>query len=172
MGSEREDKELAPPLQDDRKAALEHYVQRLQTVYVRWYVRSKRRNKQLWYLSQATALLASFSAAVVAAVLTPEQLGTVPAARTALVVLPLIASLASSVLAQWRPREFMLLRDAGREGVENVIESARARYPAIAGDGPALTALHTELVQQVSAIERSQLSEFAKSSAPEAHQKS
>jgi len=145
--------------------ALERYVTELETDYLHWYEFSVKLNFGGWQVAQTTAMLASFGAAVLAALLTEEQFKTFSVGRIFLVILPLVASLASTVLGQMRPREIMLVRDAGREAIQNLIAEARATYPGIMDNDAEIAAYHQQLVKRVSAIEQAQSMEFAKASA-------
>jgi hypothetical protein len=153
------------PLSVKPNEALEQYVAALETDYLAWYQWSVKMNFGGWQAAQATAMLASFGAAVLAALLTENQLKAFSTGRIFLVVLPLVASLASTILGQMRPREIMLVREAGREAIQNLIAEARAIYPSIAQDPAKLTEFHQQLAKRVSVIEQSQSMEFAKASA-------
>ena len=149
------------PLDADPRRAFEVYVSQLEAEYLPWYRRAINVNFWAWQVAQMVTLLAGFGAAVLAGVVEPSMLRGYSTERVALVVLPLLASLASAFLGQMRPREIMVLRDAGRETIENLIAEAQAEYPTLV-DTEAITAYHRELVRRVSALEQSQLATFAK----------
>jgi hypothetical protein len=154
------------PLIADPTEAFGRYMGELRSEYLSWYQSAIKVNSWGWQIAQGVGLAASFAAAVLAALWKEQTMMSFETIRVWLIVLPLIASFASSILVQLRPREIMLLRDAGREAIQNLIADAEARYPAIASDPAAISLLHQELVARVSAIEQSQTAEFAKTSAP------
>jgi hypothetical protein len=80
------------------REALEVFILHLAAVYYPWYERAVARNHYLWLSGQMIALLAGFGTGLLAALLTEEQFRGLQAGRIALIVLPVLGSVASTVL--------------------------------------------------------------------------
>lgn len=141
---------------DNPKDALRMYILELEQDYYPWYSRSSNRLQWGWGVGQATALIAGVLASVLAAAASHESLSKFGVVRTALVLLPIVGALASSLLAQTRARELLALRERGREAIQALISRARADYAAASEDSARLSSLHASLVQEVSRLEREQ----------------
>src|SRR2546428_11446 len=92
---------------DTPKEALHQYILELERDYYPWYARASDRLKWSWGLGQSTVLLAGVLASVLAAAASKEAFSQFGWIRTALIVLPMIGALASSLLAQTRARELL-----------------------------------------------------------------
>ena len=145
---------------ENPKEALRMYILELERDYYPWYSRSSNRLKWVWGVGQATALIAGVVASVLAAAATAESLTRFGPVRTALVLLPIVGALASSLLAQTRARDLLALRERGRESIQALISRARADYAAAADDSARLALLHVSLVQEVSRLECEQAVDF------------
>lgn len=145
---------------ENPKEALRMYILELERDYYPWYNRSSNRLKWGWGLGQGTALIAGVTASVLAAAASDQSLKTFGLVRTALVLLPIVGALASSLLAQTRARDLLALREHGREVMQALISRARADYAAAADDSVRLASLHTALVKEVSQLERDQSAGF------------
>lgn len=145
---------------DNPKDALASYILELRQHYYPWYASHSRRHSQFLAIGQGVAIVAGMLASVLAASVTKEMMIQFGFIKTALVVLPLIGTLASSFLAQARVRELLALRERGRERIQALVSQAEADYAAAADDDAKLTAIHSALVAEVSQLEQHQAVEF------------
>jgi phosphate/sulfate permease len=67
------------------------------------------------------ALISGVVASVLAAAADKDDIGSLGRIRTALIVLPLIGAVASSLLAQTRVKELLGLRESGRETMQRLV---------------------------------------------------
>lgn len=100
-------------------------------------------------------LVSGFATAILAALLRQENFKTWGAAHIAIVVLPLISSLASTFLVQSRIAELEALRERGRETVQRLASEARVNFAAAASPEQ-LTKIHLALVSAISTLEQEQ----------------
>jgi hypothetical protein len=143
---------------DSPIAALQAYVEDLKTDYYPWYLRATNLHSWLWAIGQGVAIVASLSAALVAALTTQQQFAEYT--RGVLVVLPLVGTFASSLVLQTKVRELLSLRERGRERIQTLISMAQADFADAHGDDKKVTAIHKALVESVSQLEREQSLEF------------
>ena len=104
------------------REALEVFILHLEAVYYPWYEHSVSRNYYLWLISQLIALLAGFGTGLLAALLTEEQFRGFQAGRITLIVLPVLGSLASTVLIQSRVNARWALREEGRIAFQTLLK--------------------------------------------------
>jgi hypothetical protein len=147
------------PLADTPKAALEIYIDELETLYYPWYEAAANRNYWFWCIAQAVAMLAGFGTAIAAGLLKDEQFKGFGWGRILLIVLPIIGSLASTFLIQVRVRELLGLREQGRQAIQHLTETGMVRFAA-ANSPEEHTEIHRWLVDQVAAVEREQTKGF------------
>src|SRR5262249_6810406 len=95
-------------LPNEPQGGLEQFILELEHDYYPWYDRASTFNKVMWMIGQGTAIVAGAASAVVASVLEPAEL---PTFKWLLVLLPLIAAFATSLLVQTRVREVLALRE-------------------------------------------------------------
>ena len=107
---------------DNPKAACENYIEELETLYYPWYDKVASRHYYFWCILQAIATMAGFITAILASLLKPDQLDGFSWGRIALIVLPFIGSLASTLLIQIRIRQLLGLRERGRQAFQHLIE--------------------------------------------------
>jgi hypothetical protein len=141
------------------REALEVFILHLAEVYYPWYGRSVSRNYYLWLSSQMIALLAGFGTAVLAALLTEEQFRGLQAGRIALIVLPILGSVASTVLIQSRVNARWALREAGRIAFQTLVNDARKDFAAASSEAEC-KAIHEKLNHKTAEIEKSQSMSF------------
>lgn len=144
---------------DTPKAALASFITELETYYYPWYDSATSRNYYTWFVAQALSLVSGFGTAVIAALLHDDQFKSWGAGHIALVVLPLVGSLASTFLVQSRVAEMEALREAGRETIQRLANHARADFAAAASPED-YTKLHRSLAAEVSTLERDQSRAF------------
>jgi hypothetical protein len=145
---------------DNPKDALRLYLEELETDYYPWYRRSSNRLKWAWGVGQSTALIAGVLASVLAAATPQAKLTQFGFVRIALIVLPIVGALASSLLAQTHAKDLLALREGGREKIQDIIARARAEYAAAGNDLTRLSSLHSLLIDKVGKLEREQASGF------------
>jgi hypothetical protein len=133
---------------------LTKYVEHLHT-YSIWYAESVRRYAVAFYGLQLTVILAGFLTAVLAAF--EEQIGL--QIRPAIVILPLLGSLAAGALYQFRVYDLWRLREDGRIAFQDLDTEARRRLAAVTDEADCSRA-HEELQQQATKIERDQADRF------------
>lgn len=143
----------------DPKAALARYITELETNYLPWYERSSRRLQVLWGIGQMTAILAGIGTSVLAAMASERTFSDYAPLRLAIVLLPLLGTLASALLGQTRAKELLGLREQGREVIQRIVSQARADY-ASAANNSETSALHRALIAAVSDLERAQSLNF------------
>jgi ABC-type uncharacterized transport system permease subunit len=141
------------------REALEVFILHLAAVYYPWYERSVARNYYLWLSSQMIALLAGFGTGLLAALLTEEQFRGLQAGRIALIVLPVLGSVASTVLIQSRVNARWALREEGRIGFQTLLNDARKAFAAASSESEC-KAIHEELNRKTEKIEKSQSVSF------------
>ena len=147
--------EEIPESADNPKAALASFIEELETYYYSWYDQATTRNYYAWFAAQAVSLLSGFATALIAALITTEQLKSWSVGRTLLVVLPVLGSLASTYLVQTRVAELEALREAGRQTIQGLANEARVDFAA-AVSPEEYSAIHRNLVAQVADLEREQ----------------
>ena len=144
-----------PKIADNPKTALESFIHELEIYYYPWYDSATSRNYYAWFVAQAFSLLSGFAAAVIAAVMREEQFKSWSVAHIAIIVVPLLGSLASTYLVQSRVAEMEALRENGREVVQRLANQARVDFAA-ASTPEKYTEIHRSLVAEVSTLEREQ----------------
>src|SRR3954453_18435063 len=101
-------------LPDTPKAAAEVFIAHSLEAYRHWYERAARRNYIFWSAAQTISIAAGFLAAVVGALARDDTFASWNGTRIALIVLPILGSLASTLLVQTRVRQLLVLREEGR----------------------------------------------------------
>lgn len=145
-------KPTVPQLAETPKEAFGDYIRELEDDYYGWYAKASNRNKVAFVILQGTAILAGTGTAVVAALVKELE-----ALRLVLVLLPLLGTFVTALLAQTRVREVLAIRELGREQVQRLISDAKAEYAATSANADMhFTQLHKKLIADVSHIERQQ----------------
>ena len=142
-------------IHDNPKAALAAYIEDLEENYYTWYERAANRNYTMWTVAQGTAVIAGVATAVLAAFMREELFKGYSFFRIALIVLPVIGTLASTFLLQTRVRDLLALRERGRQSVQALITRARAEFAA-AASAERLTTIHRDLAVEIARIEKEQ----------------
>src|SRR5262245_52911716 len=104
-----------PSIPDDPKAALSDYITELKNEYCKWYDMASDRNYKMWALAQGCTVLAGVASSLLAALMNEQQFRDYGWLRIALIVTPLVGTLASTFLIQTRVRDLLALREFGRE---------------------------------------------------------
>lgn len=142
-------------LERNPQDALEAYVTHLERVYYPWYERSVSRNYYLWLFAQLIALFSGFGTALLAAILNEGQFRGFQTGRIVLVVLPIVGSLASTVLIQSRVNARWRLREEGRIAFQSLVTEGRRRFAA-AKSNEEWTTIHEDLERRTEELEKSQ----------------
>jgi hypothetical protein len=143
------------PPPDNPKDALADYINELSQDYYAWYDRAAARNYVMWTIAQGVAVAAGIATALIAALIREEQFKNFSAFRIALIVIPVIGSLASTFLLQTRVRDLMGLRERGRQEIQALITRARTEFAA-ASTPERFTTIHRDIATSVSRIEKEQ----------------
>jgi len=139
------------------QAALEEFLTELHSVYENWYDRQTRKAYRRYMVLQAVALLSGFLSAVIAAVADAQTF--VPWGKTLLIVLPLLGSLAGTILLQSRTYDTWQLREEGRFQFQGLVGSGRLRAAAATSDEE-FSKIHEELHRRAQEIEEKQSLSF------------
>lgn len=156
MASKDEDR---TPITLDRRQALEGYIRELQNLYYPWYDQKQRWYKRQWQILQTLTVVSGFSSSILAALLQDRTFSGPGWARALVVLLPLVGSLASTLLLQSRSLELMALREKGRQTVQYLVSFSKNRYPALADDEE-ITRFHEWLIGEVSKLAQEQVAGF------------
>lgn len=148
-----------PVIADNPKTALQSFIVEMESYYYPWYDAATTRNYYTWFSAQALSLVSGFATALLAALLHEEQFKIWGVGHIAVVVLPLIGSLASTFLVQSRISDLEALREKGRETVQRLSNEARVNFAA-ASTPEQYTALHHALVSAISNLEQEQSRSF------------
>jgi hypothetical protein len=142
------------------KEAFELYLEKLQKEYYPWYDKASDRLKLWWGVGRGIAIMASVAASTLAATLDTNLIMDNSSLRVPLVLLPIIGTIASSILLETRVRDLLSLRSDGLEAMQNLIEEAKARFAAAQSNTQQLSEIHLGLIANVSKVEREQAMGF------------
>jgi hypothetical protein len=138
------------------REAVESFAKRIHEDFEKWYDEHEGICRR-WYIGlQVLALLLSLATATIAALADEKAFGTW--AKYALVILPLAASLVTSLLSQIRFYDLWKLREQGRIQFQDLAFEAERR--AAAATDAECTAIHEELQKRVNEIESTQSASF------------
>lgn len=147
------------PLTEDRRQALEGYIRELQDLYYPWYDRKQRSYKRQWQILQTLTVLSGFATSILAALLHDRSFSGPTWARALLVLLPLVGSLASTLLMQARLLELMALREKGRQTIQYLVSCSKNRYAALS-DPEEITKYHQWLIEEIAKLAQEQATGF------------
>jgi hypothetical protein len=142
-------------LEDNPKDALEAYLGYIWSGYYKWYEAAVNRNQRLWFATQVVAIIAGFATAVLAALAGEEWFRSSTFWRVALIVLPLVGTLAGSIAANSKVAARWALREQGRQAVQRLVDSGRQRFAA-ASTSAEYAEIHASLVKAIDIIEAAQ----------------
>ncbi|TYT24957.1 hypothetical protein FZO89_00930 [Luteimonas viscosa] len=139
------------------RGELAFFIDQLHVDYEAWYAKATRSTYR-WYLAmQVIAILASFSAAAIAAM---TEIGEFTRwVKAAVVVLPLISGLAASAIVQFKLYDMWRLREDGRIQFQGLVTEGRQRLAAAATDAD-VSEIHKDLQQRAQTIEMQQGANF------------
>lgn len=147
-------KSFVPSVPDDPKQALYEYFHYLEREYS-WYERAAVLHNVVWFVAQGTVIIVSLLTALIAALAHDETFKDYGLLRACLIGLPLLGTLASSVLLQTRVRDLLNLRDRGRQDVRTIIDQGRAEFAA-ATSPERYTEIHRELITKMDKLDKEQ----------------
>lgn len=110
------------------RALLTLYIDRLEQKELSWYETASARQYVLWHIFTLISLGATLATSIVAALMQKEFFGEY--GRLLLVVLPLIGTVATAVLSQFRFHELEDLRERGMIEMEDIVLYARGQLAA------------------------------------------
>jgi hypothetical protein len=140
---------------DNPKDALAAFIEELEENYYTWYDGAASRNYTMWTVAQSTAVISGVATAVLAACMREELFKDYNFFRIALIVMPVIGTLAFTFLLQTRVRDLLALRERGRQSVQSLITRARAEFAA-AASAERYTTIHRDLASRIEQIEKEQ----------------
>lgn len=147
-------------VEKDVRGALASYISELEKDFAPWYERASSRLAKAWGIFQMTVILTGILTSVLAALADESSFKGYTVLRISLVVLPILGTLAASLLSQVRMRELLALREQGREAMQTIVAESKAEFAAAHGDDQKLSTLHRRLIAQVSELEKQQAANF------------
>jgi hypothetical protein len=142
-------------LEDNPKDALEAYLRYMWSGYYKWYEAAVASSQRLWFATQAVAIVAGFGTAVLAALSGEQWFRDASFWRVALIVLPLVGTLAGSIAANSKVAARWALREQGRQAIQRLVDSGRQRFAA-ASTPAEHSEIHASLAKAIDAIEAAQ----------------
>lgn len=106
--------------------SLSKFIDELHFEYELWYAKSCRLNYRIWYALQLIALLSGFLTSIFVAFQTKEEWSTT--IKIICVVVPLIGSLAGTVILQFKIFETWRLREEGRILFQSLVNFAKSEF--------------------------------------------
>lgn len=119
--SERKQTKLNPmseQILNDRESLLV-FIKKIHTDYGIWYAKVCRLNYRIWYSLQLLSLLSGFLTSIFVAFQT--QASWTPTIKIVCIIIPLIGSLAATVVLQFKIFETWKLREEGRISFQNLV---------------------------------------------------
>lgn len=139
---------------------LKSFVEELDCEYGRWYAKSVRRCFVLWGSLQLLAILSGFLTAILAAFAAFSSDQKFPLlGRIVLVVLPLLGSLAATILLQFRVYDLWRLREQGRLAFQRLAAEGRRRLASASGE-EACGQIYEDLQHRAMEVEEAQAGRF------------
>lgn len=139
---------------------LSAFVEGLDVEYGQWYDKAARRCFALWGGLQLLAILSGFLTAILAAVAAFPKNDPLPLiGRIVLVVLPLLGSLAATILLQFRVYDLWHLREQGRLAFQRLASEGRGRLASASGK-VACEKAYADLQNRAMEIEEAQAGRF------------
>lgn len=136
---------------------LRAFVKELQKGYEMWYVNSVKRVMFAYYGLQILSLLSGFLTALITALTTADTF--VGSRRIVLIMVPLIGSLAGTVLLQFRLYDLWQVREDARIAFQDLASEGRKRLAAAASQEECFK-IHESLQLRATEIEIEQKRRF------------
>lgn len=108
----------------DNREALESFIYELHRDYEIWYAKTCRLNYRIWYALQLLSLLSGFFTSIFVAFQSKENWS--PTIKIICILIPLIGSLAATVILQFKIFETWKLREQGRISFQNLVNYGRS----------------------------------------------
>ncbi|RDB03486.1 DUF4231 domain-containing protein [Runella aurantiaca] len=141
---------------NDRES-LVAFIDKIHQVYEIWYAKVAKRNHRVWYMLQLVSLLCGFLTSIFVAFQTKAT--WTPNIKLICAVIPLIGSLASTIVLQFKVFETWRLREEGRISFHNLVnfgnsELLKCKTPED------FQKLHETLTQKTNELENEQSSKY------------
>lgn len=136
--------------------ALELFADKIEKEFERWYDRHEVICRWSFLGLQLFVFLVSIATALIAALSDKEQFGAW--GKYVLVILPLLASIATTLLSQLRLYDLWKLREEGRIKLQDLAIEARRRAAGASDDE--CKVVHAELQKRLNEIETAQSTSF------------
>lgn len=120
-------KKLKHPMADikfNNRDAIVAFINEIHTEYKIWYAKSCRLNYRVWYTLQLLSLLSGFLTSILIAFQTQEKWSTT--IKIICIILPLLGSLAATIILQFKIFETWKLREEGRISFQNLVNYANS----------------------------------------------
>lgn len=103
----------------DNRESLLTFFEKIHEDYEVWYAKACRKNYRIWYSLQLTSLLSGFFTSIFIAFQTQHNWS--PTIKIFCVIIPLIGSLAATIILQFKIFETWKLREEGRISFQNLV---------------------------------------------------
>ena len=107
------------------KESLVTFINKIHTDYEVWYAKNCRLNYRVWYSLQLLSLLSGFFTSIFVAFQTPTTWNLTT--KIICTVIPLIGSLAATVILQFKIFETWKLREEGRISFQNLVNHSNSQ---------------------------------------------
>jgi hypothetical protein len=105
--------------------SLQIFINKIHTDYEIWYAKVCRLNYRVWYSLQLVSLLSGFLTSIFVAFQTPET--WTPTIKIVCIIIPLIGSLAATIVLQFKVFETWKLREEGRISFQNLVNYSNSQ---------------------------------------------
>jgi hypothetical protein len=106
-------------------SSLQAFIKKIHKEYEVWYAKVCRLNYRIWYSLQLISLLSGFLTSIFIAFQDPEK--WTPTARIISILIPLIGSLAATIILQFKVFETWKLREEGRISFQNLVNFSNSQ---------------------------------------------
>lgn len=105
--------------------SLQKFISKIHTDYEIWYAKVCRLNYRIWYSLQLISLLSGFLTSIFVAFQT--QATWTPTIKIICIVIPLVGSLAATIVLQFKIFETWKLREEGRISFQNLVNYSNSQ---------------------------------------------
>jgi hypothetical protein len=106
-------------------ASIQVFISKIHTDYEIWYAKICRLNYRIWYSLQLISLLSGFLTSIFVAFQT--QASWTPTIKIICIVIPLVGSLAATIVLQFKIFETWKLREEGRISFQNLVNFSNSQ---------------------------------------------
>lgn len=135
-----------------QRAHLEKFLEKLEEEHLQWYERQQTIHYWTWIGLEVISIFAPAAATLIAAISMAHDSFDQPSTKTWLTVLPVVATVSSSLLARLGAREMEQTREIGRQQVEYLLERARVDLQTAKNDEE-LIELRKSLIEKIEEID-------------------